>query len=343
MNKKIAYLLIHLPVWLIVFIIILAIGFQSVSSAEIPFLISMLFIIAFWLLSSFYFFYSYLIPKYLENHKFRDFIIIGLLFIIVLMPAINLLLARLTLGVFGDNTGNNFLSTNIITPWLGNIAGTILCGGLGTLFRFTIDWFKNLHLKKELENKNLQSELEVLKARLNPHLLFNTLNNIDTLMHSDNQQASIALSKLSDILRYTVYDVTNDQVPIQKEIAYIKKYIDLEKLRVSNANSVVLDIEIKNEIMIPPMIFLPYIENALKHSNLNNKEQFVKISLINKSDALIFNCINTVNENPRKTDDSGIGLEIAKKRLELLFPNKHDLIIESSDKEYKVSLKLFDL
>lgn len=92
-----------------------------------------------------------------------------------------------------------------------------------------VDWFKNLHLKREIENIKLQSELDAIKSKLNPHLLFNTLNNIDTLIQIDPEKASVALSKLSDLLRYVIYETKNENISIRNEIDTILKYIDIEK------------------------------------------------------------------------------------------------------------------
>src|SRR5690606_2322257 len=100
--------------------------------------------------------------------------------------------------------------------------------------------------------------------------LFNTLNNIDALIQSSPEKASIAISKLSDILRYVVYDTESEKVPIQKEIENIQKYIDLEKIRIHYPDSVEFKNRVNREILIPPMLFFPFVENAFKHSNLNN-------------------------------------------------------------------------
>jgi two-component system, LytTR family, sensor kinase len=341
MNKKTVLFLIHIPVWIVVLSFVFIMGYKSMQATDMKFLITFSIITAFWLLSSFYVFYSYLVPKYLENGKYFIFTCNAALFIIIVMPALQLSLSALNLHFFGTNhSSSNFPSVKIIFPWLGGIAGTLFCGGLGSLYRFAIDWFKNLNIKKDLENRNLRSELKTLKSKLNPHLLFNTLNNIDTLIQTTPKQASEVLSKLSDLLRYVVYDTEDEKVPLKMEIDNLKKYIDLEKIRLVNPDSVSFTTEISGNTFIPPMIFFPFVENGFKHSNLNNKNHKLIISILDNKGLIRFECINNIIEKPLKTDYNGVGLELARKRLELLFPNKHELIIQQKENEFIVKLQI---
>lgn len=224
--------------------------------------------------------------------------------------------------------------------WSGGAQGSLFVALLGTIYRFVIDWFKNIDVKKDLKSKNLQSELMLLKSKLNPHLLFNTLNNIDTLIQTSPNRASELLSKLSDLLRYVVYNTEEERIPLNTELSNLMKYVDLEKIRLAYPELVTFSAEIEGEILIPPMIFFPFVENAFKHSNLNDKNQKIRISVTENNGLINFECVNSIFESPQKTEFSGIGLELASKRLELLFPRKHELIAQQKENEFIVKLKI---
>lgn len=342
MNKKNFQILLHVPVWMVVISLVLFMSSDSRHLGNLIFTIAESLSLAFWFLSSFYVFYLYLVPKYLEKKGIKKFVLYSSLFVVFIMPVIQL---SLTATIFrflgeGDFKARNLPSIQMIFPYLGGVAGTMFCGGLGTFYRFGIDWFKNLQMKKDLENKNLQSELKTLKSKLNPHLLFNTLNNIDTLIQTSPEQASVALSKLSDLLRYVVYDTEKEKVSIQKEIENLQKYIDLEKIRLVNPGSVKFTSNVTNETAIPPMIFFPFVENGFKHSNLNNPYHSLIISISVEKSKILFNCINTINDKMQKNSDSGLGLELAKKRLDLLFPDTHLLTIGQVGNEFQVILEI---
>ena len=128
--------------------------------------------------------------------------------------------------------------------------------------------------------------------------------------------------------------------PIQKEIDNLQKYIALEKMRIVNPDAVQFITNVSNETNIPPMLFFPFIENGFKHSNLNNTNQKLKISIIEDKSKIAFSCSNTINEYKRNDTASGMGLELAKKRLDLLFPGTHVLNINTVDNEFHVNLEI---
>ena len=195
-------------------------------------------------------------------------------------------------------------------------------GGLGFLCRLIYDSVVKKDNIKEVENTKLQSELNALKAKLNPHLLFNSINNIDSLILTNPELASTLLSKLSDLLRYVIYDTEEDQISINKEISNLNKYIDLEKIRLVNPGSVSFTTKITKEVFIPPMLFFPFVENGFKHSNLNKEGQKLAISISVENNILKFESSNTVLENPKVQEKSGMGLMIVQKRLDLLYPRQ---------------------
>ncbi|MCP4312206.1 MAG: hypothetical protein GY790_13150 [Bacteroidetes bacterium] len=331
--------LTHILIWIVWFVLVFLGWRFNGQFQDIPYMISSTVIMAFWWTSSFYFFYLYLVPRYLEKKRILVFIVFALLFVVGVMPLLVQLLFKIHIRVFGEQvTSINPAPTSAL--WGMSIMVTAFWSGLGMFFRFGSAWFRNIRLKKDLENKNLLSELKTLKSKLNPHLLFNTLNNIDTLIRTNPEQASDALSKLSDLLRYVIYDTETEEVSIQEEIDNIQKYIELEKIRLIHPDNVEFTADVKNEIEIPPMIFLPFVENGFKHSNLNNPEHKLEISISENANGIIFHCINQIHDRKQNNKYSGIGLELAKKRLDLLFPDSHQLKIGQVDNKFHVELKL---
>ncbi|MBN1950315.1 MAG: sensor histidine kinase [Bacteroidales bacterium] len=340
MNKRIANFLYHLPVWLVAITIIFLAAWEGRMQSNAAFLFADSLIIIAWFLGSFYIFFSWLVPKYLETKKFRQFGLYGALIIVVLMPAITMSLIKLLFHLFGpgNEVYGTFPSKEFIYPYLGSALGTAFCGGLGTFYRFGMDWYNNLQLKQELKNQNLQSELKTLKSKLNPHLLFNTLNNIDTLIETSPKKASSMLSKLSDLLRYVVYETEEENISIHKEIEYLEKYIELEKIRLVNPEAVQFVSHARIDLDIPPMLFFPFIENAFKHSNLNDPEQHLSVKLEVNENTLSFDCRNTIHKRNQAKNHSGMGLELTRKRLDLLFPGTYRLTTEQIQNEYHVQL-----
>jgi len=205
-------------------------------------------------------------------------------------------------------------------------------------------WYKNQTLKTELENKNKTSELALLRSQLNPHFLFNTLNNIDALISSDQEKASDAVIKLSEIMRFTLYDANNDRVALEKEISFLESFISLQQLRLKNPYFVKFANEVNcKSMLIAPMLFIPFVENAFKHGLKNIVAPGIEISLNCDDGNINFEVVNrySLHEIQNKDTTSGIGLVNTKKRLELLYPKKHKLEIRKSDGIFKVNLTIF--
>jgi len=337
MNKKILLLLIHFPVWIVAFGVAYFFGTEKFPGSAVTDYFLATFLYFSWLLGSFYMFYSFLVPVYLEKRKTILFGLYTVLFVL-LLPFLLFYLAHV-FRLTPDNFSDIFKRIGFFM-WLFWGLLTLFCGILGSFYRFGIDWFNNLHLKKELDNVRLQSELTALKSRLNPHFLFNTLNNIDTLVHAAPEKASEAIAKLSDLLRYVVYETVNEKIDGQKELDIVKKYMDLERLRISNPNSVSFNNAITKNFLIPPMLFIPFIENAFKHSNLNQPNQRIAVTFSENNRKLLFHCVNTAAVQHDVPKEKGIGLELVRKRLDITYPNNHTLTIKQQNSEYSVLLEI---
>ena len=194
------------------------------------------------------------------------------------------------------------------------------------------------------EKEKLETELKFLKSQINPHFLFNTLNNIYSLTVVQSPKSSESVMQLSEILRYMVYDATAEKVPLKSEINYIENYVELKLLKDSRGMNVTMNLDNSNpNLMVAPLLFIPFVENAFKHSRIENlKDGFIDIKLEFQDNELIFKVKNSIFKNKFTKDKmGGVGLENIKKRLNLLYlNNQHHLTINHSDYEFDVCLKL---
>jgi two-component system LytT family sensor kinase len=225
---------------------------------------------------------------------------------------------------------------------LAPLSSIFLWTTIGSLFRFFIDWFKKKNDVLILEKENIFSNLALLKNQINPHFLFNTLHNIDALIHDNQDKASKSLIKLSDIMRYMLKDTKTDFVELPNEIVYLENYLSLEGLRLKNENFFNYTISGScNGYKIAPMILIPFVENAFKHSVDSSIENGIIVKIAIENNKLIFNCENQYDQSETDKDKThGIGLETVKRRLDLIYKNKYKLIINSDNSVYKVKLEL---
>jgi two-component system, LytTR family, sensor kinase len=211
--------------------------------------------------------------------------------------------------------------------------------GLAVFNRFR----QNEKIQKELEKEKLNSELAMLKNQVSPHFFFNTLNNIYSLINLDSAKAQESVHKLSKLMRYLLYESEQGKCSLSDEIAFMEHYIDLMKLRLNE--KVKLSIEFPSEhpdLKVPPLLFVPFIENAFKHGISYREPSFVKIKLVVVDSTINLLVINSRVSHAIEKDGihSGIGLPNVKKRLQLLYPNHHHLKIKETDKEFSIALTL---
>jgi len=198
-------------------------------------------------------------------------------------------------------------------------------------------------LQKELEKEKLNSELAFLKNQISPHFFFNTLNNIYSLISINAEDSQKAVLKLSKLMRYLLYDSEHGNTKLSNEIDFMNNYIDLMKLRVSRKIDLRISFPEKYvDINIPPLIFIPFIENAFKHGISYSEKSFIEISMTTDKESVKFRCANSIAKlrEENEAGQSGIGLENVKKRLKLLFPGKHELKINKSETDFEVLLQI---
>lgn len=194
-----------------------------------------------------------------------------------------------------------------------------------------------------IEKEKLDTEMKFLKSQINPHFLFNVLNNIYALTVIKSDKAPDNLMRLSEMLRYMLYDSNDGKVSLQKEIDYLENYISLASLKDSRGLNIKVDLDKSQaDLKIAPLLFIPFVENTFKHSKIEDlKNGFINISLETSHKQLEFSIENSIPNVVFKKDKlGGIGLPNTKQRLKLLYPHKHLLNITESDNIYSVFLKL---
>lgn len=197
--------------------------------------------------------------------------------------------------------------------------------------------------QKELEKEKLNSELAMLKNQISPHFFFNTLNNIYSLISINASDAKVAVLKLSKMMRYMLYDSENGSCRLSSEIEFMSSYIDLMKLRMNDKIRLSVSFPDKfDDLNIPPLLFIPFIENAFKHGITNRRKSFIDIKLYIDNGSINFTCINSIGNGIVETssETSGIGLENVSKRLNLLFPGKHSLKINKTEDTFEILLNI---
>ncbi|MCW3111246.1 MAG: hypothetical protein JWQ09_5752 [Segetibacter sp.] len=240
-----------------------------------------------------------------------------------------------------DEGGKNGRSKAIIVIGVSAFIG-IVCGIVALVIRGFISWFNETKLRDILKEKNYQMEMALIKSQLDPHLLFNTINNIDALILKDAVEASNYLNKLSDIIRFMLYETKPDKILISQEIEYIEKYIALQKIRTSNKNYVHFSVTGNiGSKLIAPMVFIPFIENAFKHTNNKKLENAIQVNIIITDETVQLVCENRFDTRPAGLQaNSGLGNDLIQKRLNLIYPGKHTLEVHKKNDLYSVNLTI---
>lgn len=287
-----------------------------------------------------YFNLLYLIPNYLTQKKFLTYASLLMLSVLILTP----------LQMFALHfkyAGYPNIQQDIVNNQFASFLFALFVSATSTLFKIITDWVRQLREKQELQTQTMQSELRFLKSQINPHFLFNTLNNLYALTLKKSDKAPEIVIKLSEMMRYMLYECNEKSVLLQKEVNYIRNYIDLESLR--QGQNVQINFQVSGQLseqQIAPLIFIPFLENAFKHG-LNNHitEGFVNIHLAVENQQIHFFIENSKPDKipiqqPNRPKSGGIGLVNIYRRLNLIYPGQYDLKIENNPKTYAVDLKL---
>lgn len=273
-----------------------------------------------------------LIPKLLLKNKITLYIVLTL-FSIILNIGIGFLICENQ--HYPDNSLRTivtyFITSFMVTGFILGIAACI------KVFKYFLVYQRET---QELKYNSLQTELAYLKDQLNPHFLFNALNNIYVQSNKMSKEAGNSILDLSDLLRYQLYDSSKEKVYLKNEIEYLQKYIEFNKIRTSETE---MSFEVKGDPtnkVIAPLLLLPFVENAIKYGVTNERASFIKIVINVEGEDLSFTCENSKSKTVSQSLKGGIGIPNVKRRLELIYPNKHSLDLTDADEYYKAQLNV---
>jgi len=351
--RKSIVVLIHIGFWVCYFLLIsimLAVFYRSSShtvdqTARVVNAFESLFLFAF--LPSFITFYGcyfLVFPKYIQKQKVLLSIIYGILISIGASILVYILMRYLIesgqlmdMDKGGVNGRSTAIRTIVVMSFIGSVSGVV-----AMVIKGFITWVDEIKLKEELRWKNHETEMALVKAQLDPHFLFNTLNNIDVLILENATKASNYLNKLSDILRFMLYETKTETILLEKEIEYIEKYIELQKIRTSNTNYINFQITGNpGNRTIAPMVFIQFIENAFKHTTNKKLDHAINVQLFIEKETIRFICKNKFDSKRKlKQTSNGLGNDLIQQRLNLIYPQKHTLELTNHCNLYSVNLTI---
>lgn len=289
----------------------------------------------FLMLFIFYFNWYVLIPTYLaKNH-----ILMYVTSVLALLCTIALIQSPIDFYLFPEY---NRAMTALYSPerLLQYVLSGLVIIFISSGLKVTGNYIRNERRNKVLENQRLATELAFLKSQVNPHFLFNTLNNIYSLAYKQSPETPDAIMKLSLLMRYMLYESNGEMVSLVKEVEHLQNFIDLQKLRLREHTIIKFNIDgVLEGRQIAPMLLMTLVENAFKHGLVSKNEIGISIDLKVCNNHLIFSTINNTSSH-KKRDFGGIGLENMKQRLRLLYPGRHKLAFEERDGTFYATLKL---
>jgi len=283
--------------------------------------------------------YFLFLPRFLaDKNGWRYFVQFSISFAVIFL--IRLYLERFIIGNYFEHSDYLYEPRFIIQVVITNLFIVIFLG----MIRFAVDWFEFEARKKNIENEKLMAELNFLKAQINPHFLFNTLNNLYYLAYTKSPNTAEVIAKLSQMMRYMIYDSNAPLVPLSREIEYMENYISLERLRLNDQIPIQFTVNgDAGRFLITPFIFITFLENAFKHGvSNNNPNAWVKISIQLKENECFYEVENSkiLAGKPESEEKSGIGLQNVKRRLELSYPGRYQLQVNDRPDSYAVRLKI---
>lgn len=294
----------------------------------------------------YYPFAYYIVPKYFVRRKAYLFLIYTVL-IYATFFYLTLWMEKFSLSHFIFNEQDKIFLENAIKRnvyYVPELLQIIIVTAIPLSLKFMRRYYQLQDEKNVLSKINTQLELDFLKSQINPHFLFNSLNNIYSLTLQKSDKAPEMVIKLSDLMRYMLYECNVEKNEIEKEIAFMENYIELEKIRHGEQVKIELIKDIRNtSIKIPPLLLIPFIENAFKHG-LNSQfgYSWVRMVISTTDKTLAFECENNTLTNNQQIQNTagGIGIENTKKRLQLIYPERHSLEIEQKNDIFKVTLNI---
>ena len=280
--------------------------------------------------------YLYLIPAFLLRKKIGAFIM-AFVACFVALTVVRIGVETLAFGKSWE-TQSSVRTQIIVQSTISDLFIVLFIG----LLRFASDWVRFDAHRRQLETEKLNAELKFLKAQVNPHFLFNTLNNLYYLSTIKSDTAPLVISKLSEVMRYMIYDSNHEQIELAKEIEYMQHYIGLERLRLKEGVPLEFEVTGCTDMLISPLILITFLENAFKHGISNASDQcWIKARLEVNKTQLVYTITNSkVKTVSYPEEGEGIGLKNVKRRLDLSYPGKHHLRIDDREASYSVTLTI---
>ena len=333
------YNLHHIVLWVLYFIFWAYFYKPGVKPAEI-YLNSLVFVAVHAAVS--YFNIYFLFPNFLRKKNYGFYFIA-----IILSISLATLIQSVILMLFNPLSTAEKIDLFSIGFMLPSGMAITYTTAITMSLKLVKHWYENERLAQDLARLNTETELKYLKSQINPHFLFNSLNSIYALSLKKSDLAPELILKLSDILRYILYEGSEKKVSLAQEVKYLQSFLELEKVR--HGDRMALDIKIEGELEeneIAPMLLIPFVENSFKHGLGKDKAGgFVRVRLEAHDRQLNFSIANSKPKNGHRLSNEkgytgGIGLKNVKKRLNLLYPNKHKLTVSDTENEFDVSLQL---
>ena len=347
----IKYKLYHLPLWFgyhYVWFVIISGNFNILDLLGSAYAAKFLFYVIFQALGVYFNLY-FLIPRYLETGRY-------VIYVFYLVATIAITTAFIVTGYY-------------VTAWLSplsfeqlynvppsrffhfynnlSLQSTLASMTLGMSVKLAKNWVAARRKQQLMEKEHLENELKFLKSQFNPHFLFNTINSIFVLIHKNPAMASESLAKFSDLLRYQLYECNEHQIALSQELSYIENFIELEKLRQDHHQ---LDLLVEMDdvnpggLYIAPFVLMPFLENAFKHvSRGRSRKNWISIKLKTHENSLLLDVSNSVqdtSESASVVKQGGIGLKNIKRRLDLIYPDRHHLDISESKDHFHIQLRM---
>lgn len=278
----------------------------------------------------------WLMPQYLAKKKALTYLLMVIILCVVVTPL--KIMSAFMMG-YSDPDFQALLIQNQPTLYLY----TFLIVALSTVLKIIREWVKQQRIQQDLIRENLQSELRFLRSQINPHFLFNTLNSIYALSLKKSDQAPDMVLRLSELMRYVLYECNERTVSLDKEINYLNNYLELEKIRSGGKVEVSFDVKgITKDKYIAPMIFITFVENSFKHGLSRQIHLgYVHISIVVKNSELVFYIENSKSEtHDDNYHQGGIGLQNTRRRLDIMYPGQYSMKIEDGVENYSVTLKI---
>lgn len=280
-----------------------------------------------------------LIPKLLYRRQYALFV-----FVFVSMVFLSSL-AKMNILADVMNIRNYYVFDDFKRKVYDNVIPHFLLVSTGAAIKLLLDYARAQKRMAEITKERAEAELKFLKSQINPHFLFNSLNSVYFLIDRSNREAREALHKFSDMLRYQLYECNGDRIGIEKELMYLQDYVDLQRLRKDERYLVnyFCSADVKG-FTIEPLLLIPFVENSFKHLShfKNGKLNQVDISVNRVNGEFLFSVSNTVDPSANQSADpvGGIGLKNVRRRLELLYPDRHTLKVLEENGWFRVKLKL---